>query len=219
MKKVILTLSVCLVVLMAGCGGAKNAANMDEQATLDFQNAVETGLVQTIAAVVDATTTAAASVEATDEQPPDSVGPTATQTTASQATLSPTQPQAAFTPTPTELSTPCFLAELVEETIPDGTVFEVGDGFVKTWVVRNSGVCAWGEDFRWQLVSGHDLKGVTDVKIAREDVQPGDTITISIEMSAPITPGPYHSVYKIFTDEGGEVTPNGFWIDIEVVAP
>ena len=140
--------------------------------------------------------------------------PSPTPTATTQPTDTPT-PQPTSTPTP--LPTPCYLAVLVSETIPDGTTIRIGDGFTKTWVVMNAGVCAWSENFRWRLVEGEDFRGPTDLKISTEDVMPGETIAISIEMGAPLIPGHYRSVYKIFTEEGAEITPNGFWIDVVVI--
>lgn len=215
MKKTILIFSFLLILLVSGCGGGQEISAVDQQATVDFSHAVETSIVETIAAVIpeDEETPAPGQTEV----PPVDPLPTLTNTVVPLATLAPTQPSSAFTPTPTPLSTPCYLAVLVEETIPDGTVITIGDGFTKVWVVRNAGVCSWSEDFRWQLVSGHDFRGITDVKISNKDVQPGESITISIEMGSPLIPGDYRSVYKIFTPEGAEITPNGFWIDVIVV--
>jgi hypothetical protein len=209
MKKSILVFSLILSLFAAGCGSQDNQVSVSERATQDFIRAVETSIVETIDASIQETLDVSTPTNQVDQ-------PTATNAVSLQPTNAPTQPQSAFTPTPTDLPTPCYLAELVEENIPDGTVMNGGDGFTKQWVVMNAGVCAWGEKFRWVLVSGDDFGGPTNVKISNEDVMPGETVSVSIEMGAPIIPGHYHSVYKIFTDEGVEITPNGFWIDFVV---
>jgi hypothetical protein len=215
MKKTLITTLIFLALLASGCGSNTNDQQADDlQATQDFLDAVATGIVETIEAALQET---AASTLTDQAVPTQADIPTATFTVPPLPTLAPTQPPVAFTPTPTPLPTPCYRAELVEETIPDGTVIIIGDGFTKTWVIKNTGVCAWSEDFRWKLVEGDDFRGATDLKISNEDVMPGETITISIEMGAPMIPGHYRSIYKLFTDEGAEVTPNGFWIDVEVV--
>ena len=51
----------------------------------------------------------------------------------------------------------------MEETIPDGTKFTPGKYFTKIWVIRNTGVCAWNEDFLWVLAEGGNA---TDAAVA-----------------------------------------------------
>ena len=215
MKKYFLVLSLIVGLFFSGCGANQSNSSSAAQQTQAFLQMVETSIVETLSAAVSESAQTATSqvVESVINTPV----PSLTSTVApAVSTVVPTQGAGVFTPTPTALPTPCYLAVLVEETIPDGTIIKIGDGFTKTWVVRNAGVCSWSENFRWILVEGGDFRGDTDVKISRDDVEPGDTITISIEMGAPMIPGRYYSVYKIFTEDGVEITPNGFWIDVTV---
>lgn len=216
MKKIIFIFSIVNLLLIVGCGGQNNNSPVDSiQQTQAFLNAVETGIVKTIAAGVEMTATMKSKNNLPAEK--SEIVPSSTMTAQAQPSIAPTQPSSSFTATPTQLSTPCYRAELVEETIPDGTVIKIGQGFTKTWIVKNTGVCAWSENFRWILVEGEDFRAPTNLEISTEEILPGETIQISLEMGPPFIPGHYRSVYKIFTDEGAEVTPNGFWIDVEVV--
>jgi len=211
MKNSIFSLTLIIIVLAAGCGNQSNA-NTNLQETQDFMNAVETGIIETIEAAIKETSLAIqeenpAIPQSSDVSESDSPGPT----------LPPTQPVPVFTATPSPLPPPCYRAELVDETIPDGTVIRIGDGFTKTWMVKNTGVCAWNKDFTWKLVDGNDFRGETELKLTNGEILPGEVVSISIEMGSPLIPGRYRTIYKIFTDEGAEVTPNGFWIDVEVI--
>jgi hypothetical protein len=38
---------------------------------------------------------------------------------------------------------------MTSESIPDGTQFDRGDVFTKTWTLRNVGTCDWNENYRF----------------------------------------------------------------------
>ena len=80
-------------------------------------------------------------------------------------------------------------------------------------MIRNTGVCAWTEDFRWVLVEGEDFNAATDLKFDRV-VNPNEDLRVQMELKTPPLEGVYKGTYKIFTDDGGEVTPLGFWVTI-----
>jgi hypothetical protein len=129
--------------------------------------------------------------------------------------MDPTQVVIQATPTQTALPTPCYRAELVEETVPDNSTFLPGKWFSKIWIVKNTGVCEWTEDFHWELVDGEDFSAATDLTL-NESVLPGEEIKILMELKAPLIPGTYRGIYQILTDEGASITPFGFWVQIVV---
>ena len=212
MKKNLFYLSLIFIfVLLAGCGQQTN--EMDE--TQAFQDLLDTAIAQTLSAEVGDTPQPVENTPTIEAAPAEETQ-AATSTLPPIPTLTATQVQAEATITNTPYPTPCYAAELIDETIPDGTRFKVGDGFVKSWTVKNVGTCSWSKKFRWMLVEGDPLKGESDKRLSNVDIMPGESVRIDIEMAAPQITGHYHSVYKIFTEEGGEVTPNGFWIDVWV---
>jgi hypothetical protein len=79
-------------------------------------------------------------------------------------------------------------ASLVGETIPDGTIFQPGTTFTKTWNVQNNGTCTW--DASWQLVfyGGALMDGIT-VYSFPQPAQPGDTVEVPILLRAPADGG------------------------------
>ena len=220
MRKITSYLITIFIFLLAAC--SSGGPNDDDLAlTQTFESAVGTAIVETIAAALPDDSTGETSelpadggeMEAVDDQPTQQ--PSATpQTQESQA---PTQGAIVFTPTPTDPPDPCYRAELVDETIPDGTVFPPGQGFVKVWNVQNTGVCEWTEDFRWVLTDGIDFRGPRDIRFGRS-VMPGEVMKVALELGAPTEPGTFTGTYKIFTDQNTLVTPNGFWISIVVDA-
>ena len=206
MKIIFQIFLIFLFLFLAGC--AKSDPDALEL-TQTFESAVGTAIVETIAA----------SLPQNVDSPEPTFPPSEVPTTVIQATatleLVPTSTSAPIQPTPTVIPTPCYRAELVEETVPDGTKFSPGKAFAKTWIIRNTGVCEWTEEFRWVLVDGEDFSGVTDVPL-NQNIQPGEDLRVLLELKAPLFAGTYKGTFQIFTDEGASVTPLGFWLTIVV---
>jgi hypothetical protein len=185
--------------------------------TQEFESAVGTAIVKTIAAALPAEPDSTqeplptATHEIADGEQSSEAANTQVVIVAESATPSGIQ----FTPTATDLPTPCYLAELVDETIPDGTKMGPGQGFIKIWNIRNAGVCEWTEDFHWVLTDGEDFRGPVDLRFGKT-VMPGEVLKVALELSTPNVPGSYEGIYKIINEEDALVTPNGFWIRIVV---
>jgi hypothetical protein len=81
---------------------------------------------------------------------------------------------------------------------PPDSVLKAGEAFTKTWRVKNTGTCPW-EDGLYNVdlhYEGGDSQasqmgpnGVFDM--SRSAVQPGDTIEVSIPLTAPAGAGTY----------------------------
>ncbi|MFZ3150454.1 MAG: NBR1-Ig-like domain-containing protein [Anaerolineaceae bacterium] len=143
-----------------------------------------------------------------------------------QPTLNPTAVPSAtpqpVTPTvfPYNISTetlPCDRAEFVSETIPDGSQFFPGSGFTKTWTLRNAGSCTWTSDYEVEYTTG-DIPNIgTYQKLFTSSVAPGATVTISMDLTAPETPGNYRANFKLRNASGTTFPDTTFWADIEVI--
>jgi hypothetical protein len=104
--------------------------------------------------------------------------PTATVTNTPIPTLT-LQETEAVSPTPS-----CYRLLFVKDmTIPDNTVMTPAQVFTKTWLVENSGTCAWRPGFKLVLVGGDAMGGSPFTLI--QTINPGDRIEISIKMVAP----------------------------------
>lgn len=111
----------------------------------------------------------------------------------------PTATPLAATATPSATNPPatCTLASafISDVTIPDGTVVAPGGTFVKTWAIQNSGTCTWGGGYNVLFVDGNPLGAASPQPIPAANA--GDTINVSVTMTAPTTPGTYTSVWQI----------------------
>lgn len=85
-------------------------------------------------------------------------------------------------------------------TVPDGTLFNPGETFTKTWRIRNAGTCTWqGYSLRFQ---GGNVLGSQATQPVPGTVEPGATVDISIDFKAPLAPGPYYSDWLLATSDG-----------------
>ena len=98
---------------------------------------------------------------------------------------------------------------LTDVTIPDGMIVAPGARFTKTWRVRNDGNCVWDQKYALVLDKGDALSTVTAFPLTRI-VNPGDSIDLSIDMTAPITAGDYAGYWHISTPYGGFVGVAGY---------
>jgi hypothetical protein len=109
----------------------------------------------------------------------------------------------ATTPTPTPVvaadaapstSAGCLKAAFVGETVPDGTKFDKGETFVKSWTLKNSGTCAWPVDTALVKISSQ-MGGPDSVSVGTVAV--GETKEIQVEMTAPEEDGSFRSDWAL----------------------
>ena len=116
-----------------------------------------------------------------------------TETLVAVPTASPA-PTEKFTATPVVLTAtletpatadPCYDLLWIEDvTIPDGTNLKPNESFTKTWLVQNSGGCAWPPGFTFQHVGGDPMRGET--LTLEEAIPVGAKREISIQLAVPI---------------------------------
>jgi hypothetical protein len=127
--------------------------------------------------------------------------PSATQTNASTKTLNPTKTPTVFS-TPTISWNSCDAAEFISETIVDQAKLAPGTEFVKTWTLRNVGTCTWTKDYRLVFESGEAMTNSTSVAFVKDEVTPGDSVTMSIKMTAPEIQGEHVGFWKLTNTQG-----------------
>ncbi|MBX3004280.1 MAG: hypothetical protein KF821_00445 [Anaerolineales bacterium] len=128
-------------------------------------------------------------------------------------TNTPAQPLATSTNTPLPATsvpaTGCYQAYFVADiSVPDNTQMTKGQTFTKTWRIRNNGTCTWTSDFDIVYTSGTNLASVSSVDLPKE-VKPGETVDISIPMTAPSSDGSYRSSWVIKASNGYSFGVNG----------
>lgn len=134
----------------------------------------------------------------------------------------PVLPDSPAVPAPQTMSTTCEdkLAFVSDVTIPDGTAFGPGEPFTKTWRIKNTGACTWTTNYRLAFRDGQQM-GASQTNPLTESVSPGQEVDISIALSAPSTPGPYKSFWRLQNADGivvpvDGVADNSIFVDITV---
>lgn len=133
-----------------------------------------------------------------------------------------TPPTATPTGTPgTPVTSSCDRAQFIADvTIPDGTVMTPGQAFKKTWRLKNVGTCAWNRSYQLVFSSGERMGAPASLAFP-QDVPVGQTIDISVDMTAPSTAGSYRG-YWMFKNANGALFGIGnpatrpWWVDIRV---
>ncbi len=111
-------------------------------------------------------------------------------------------PTQAPTQIPASPTSSCNAAQFISDiTIPDGTILEPGESFTKTWRVKNSGTCTWTTAYAAVFSSGNAMGGPASQAIGGT-VNPGQSVDISINFTAPTSTGDYTAYYKL-RDAGG----------------
>jgi hypothetical protein len=142
-----------------------------------------------------------------------------------QAVLSPeaTQPLATATSADSVTSTTTAacedLAKYTAWTRDDATydVTEVNrsippeDTFNMSWTLQNTGTCIWDDAYRMHFDYGTQLTNAEDFPMIPigAQVPPGETVTITIPMSAPELPGEYESNFSLLDGNGESVISFG----------
>lgn len=184
-------------------------------------------LVQTLTAI--APTSQALVPTSTTGANPSPTTQAATQAPTQAATTSvpvvgitPVVPTAVPTrPAPTAV-TRCNWAQFLNDvSVPDGSQFVPGATFVKSWRLKNIGTCTWTPDYQLVFSGGSPMNGPASISI-NENVPPGDTINVEVNLKAPATAGNYTGYWKLATASGalfgiGGDAQSSFYVNIKVV--
>jgi len=111
---------------------------------------------------------------------------------------------------------PCNDSHIISETIKDGTVFQPGEKFEKTWTLRNEGDCDWTTGYNFKFIEGNRLGGESSVKVPSV-IEPNEDITFLVNLTAPNEAGDYTGVWQLFADDGEEM--GRYWVKIAVEEP
>ncbi|MDD2922612.1 MAG: NBR1-Ig-like domain-containing protein [Anaerolineales bacterium] len=143
-------------------------------------------------------------------------------------TLAPVTPTLTPIPLPVNTNTPiatatsnCNVAQFITDvTIPDGSIMTPGQVFSKKWRIKNVGSCAWN-GFSFVFDSGDAMGGAASSAIAA--LNPGQEVDLSIDLTAPSTPGTYRGYWRITTNASvlvpivnGAQGGRSFYVDIKV---
>jgi uncharacterized protein YkwD len=106
-------------------------------------------------------------------------------------------------------------AVLIEDvTVPDNSLMSRGQRFTKTWRFMNSGKCNWS-GYTIAFFAGDRMSTPDSVPVPPTEA--GQTVDVSVELTAPSVDGAYTGFYVLKNDKG-ETLPIGieqaFWLKI-----
>jgi len=88
----------------------------------------------------------------------------------------------------------------IDVNYPDNTVVTPGEEFTKTWLIKNTGSCAWGEGYVLVYSYGEKMNGAfvpfTSV------IAPGEETEVSVTFKAPDLAGTYFSFWTMQNPAG-----------------
>jgi Ig-like domain from next to BRCA1 gene len=134
-----------------------------------------------------------------------------TQASLATATLAPTDTPvpptstSTTTPTPEPTATPACQDSsqfVLDVTIPDNSSMKPGQGFTKTWRLRNDGTCDWTTEYEVVRVDGASMGGPASVALSNA-VYPDGTVDISVDLTAPTANGVHRTNYQLRNADGG----------------
>ena len=189
-KKTIFVVVLALAVVLTAC---KSPAPATPTEPTTDPNAVMTAAANTasarltdIAAMTPTTPPATATETAVPPTPTLAVTTAAPQASPTSGSLPTGQDQAAY---------------VSDVTIPDGTIFQPGAQFTKTWRIANTGSSTWTTDYKLAWVDGNQMGGPASVAVPSQ-VAPGQNVDISVNLTAPTTPGKYTGYWKMMNASG-----------------
>lgn len=118
----------------------------------------------------------------------------------------------------------CDAAAFVKDvSISDGTALGRGANFTKIWRIQNVGTCSWTPAYALVFVSGDQMSAPNSVALSG-NVNPGQSIDLSVNMTAPNKDGHYRGFWKLRNAAGvlfgiGADAQGAFWVDINVTGP
>jgi hypothetical protein len=203
-KRLVIMLTSLAALVLSACGGS----SADATPTLSVEQ-IQTLAVMTYQAQLTQTALA---------QPTFTPAPTNTPIVLATDTAPSTSSEVLATSTLSASgagSASCYALSYVKDvTIPDDTVMTPGKSFTKTWLVSNTGTCAWEPGFIFNVVSGDPLGGVAVT--LNQTVQPGNQFEFSVPMVAPTNQsGELKSTWRL-SDANGNFFGDGVYVLINV---
>lgn len=143
------------------------------------------------------------------------------------ALSTPTQQPAEATATPTPAEQPTTAASSTstgdagacinkagffgDVSVPDNTPFSQGEGFVKTWKVRNEGTCTWGSGYALVFAYGEQMSAppLNPMPAAA----PGDIVQVSVKMTSPNRDGIFTGNWQFQDAQGNRFGVNSGGLD------
>ncbi len=201
----VLGLFILAAVSLAACGTQAPSQSIP---TPDL-NPIRTEVAATVLA--QAPTLFALTPSATPLPPTATVAAVATTPAAASPTAAATNTQAAGTTGKNDHAT------WISQTVQDDTVFNPGQDFTMTWQIKNDGTSTWTANYHLRFYSGDSFGASKDITLGQE-VQPGATLDITMDMKAPSKAGDYRSDW-VLSNESLRNFKDPIFLKIKVASP
>ena len=89
---------------------------------------------------------------------------------------------------------------VADVSVQDGTEMSPGQDFEKTWQIKNTGTCTWGEGYH--LVFGYDAEMNGQARPLPAIISPDETADITVVFTAPLEAGEYSSYWRMANTKG-----------------
>lgn len=212
----VIVMLIAVGVLLSGCAAAAGEAqNQGIVATYVQGTLMALGTQEALASQIAQTQAA----ESMPTQTPTLTMTVAPPTETPTATLPPT---ATATSAPTATPIPGDWAGFIKDvSAPDGTRMDPDESFTKTWRLKNIGSQRWTKQYELVFISGDRMGGKKAIPLLRA-VDPGETVDLSVDMIAPLSPGRYKGFWALRDENGrtfgiGPDADDYFWVEIRVV--
>ena len=218
---------IAISLLLVSCGSSGPGGSKTTQPSADsiFTAAAQTAEYRRIERITQ--TAAKAPVEPTKkvstQAPPETTALQSPSADTSAVPTSPDQPPATITRPATDAAVvpgEDKATFIVDINVPDGTKFQAGKHFQKTWRIENTGKTTWTGQYALVFIDG-DLMGASSVIALPQEVKPWEKVSITVDMVAPSKPGKYTGYWKLRNASGkifgfGETGHEAIWVQIVV---
>jgi hypothetical protein len=194
MKTPLLVSFLVIPLILTSCTLGQAAAPTPDLAL------IQTSAAQTVLA--NFTLTAAVSTNTPLPAITDTVAaPLETATEASPAVATPTLLPGGVTATPGLCDYFSWDPSTVDVNVPDGTQMTPGQQFVKTWKIKNAGICTWGAGYK-VVYAGYTDSMSGQPQPINGVIGPGQEVEISVQFKAPTKAGEYVSAWTLQNANG-----------------
>jgi hypothetical protein len=191
MKLKLIVTTILIALLIGACGASPTQAS---EPTPDVA-AVRTSAASTV--VSQFTLTAAAFTPTLPPPPTNTSLPTATATATQPPVAQVTNAQGT---TIALCDKYAWDVNTVDVNVPDNTIMSPGQEFIKTWKIKNTGACTWGEGYKLIYSYGDKMNGAAQALTAA--IAPGEEVDVSVAFKAPDLPGSYQSFWTLQNPKG-----------------
>jgi len=138
-----------------------------------------------------------------EARPSSTLIPTATNVQLITVTPTPSETSAGSVFIPVDTATPYkYFCEISVDKPLDGGLVDYGSNFDGQWVIRNGGTDTWDRtQVEARYITGTKLQTKDDFVMLSRNVEPGSSIRLSLDMTAPSDVGTYYATWGLMTGD------------------